>query len=146
MAKKSTIEAWQLEDADRLKNLFLLRDPPLSQQKFGLDFDIGTQGMVWQYLSGVRPLNVEAAIKFAQGLGVTINDFSERLAAQIDRAHKLTRQSSARGGALGSSLELVAETAKEMQILTVYRLAGQDGRTIIDIAVDQTRARLGMSD
>lgn len=52
----------------------------ISQLQFGADHDIGTQGMVWQYLNGERPLGIEAAEKFARGLGVPISAFSPRLA------------------------------------------------------------------
>jgi hypothetical protein len=42
--------------------------------------------MVWQYLNGHRPLNLQAAVKFAKGLGVQLHDFSPRLAAQAKAA------------------------------------------------------------
>lgn len=58
----------------------------VSQMQFGADNDIGTQGMVWQYLNGERPLNIEAAERFARGLGVSISAFSPRLAQLARRA------------------------------------------------------------
>jgi phage repressor protein C with HTH and peptisase S24 domain len=57
-----------------------------SQERFGLEFEIGTQGMVWQYLNGHRPLNLSVALKFARGLGVSIERFSPRLAAELRTA------------------------------------------------------------
>ena len=55
----------------------------LTQGEFGKKYGIGTQGMVWQYLSGRRPLNVEAAAKFARGLGCTIYDISPEMAEEL---------------------------------------------------------------
>ncbi|RQT74783.1 helix-turn-helix transcriptional regulator [Burkholderia cepacia] len=59
----------------------------LSQGEFGARYGIGTQGMVWQYLNGRRPLNIAAATAFATGLGVKIPSFSYRLAQEIERAY-----------------------------------------------------------
>lgn len=57
-----------------------------SQAQFAAEQGIGTPGMVWQYLSGHRPLNLEAALKFAAGLGQPIESFSPRLAGQAKAA------------------------------------------------------------
>lgn len=67
-----------------LKRLYDERIPKdLTQGEFGKKYGIGTQGMVWQYLSGRRPLNVEAAAKFARGLGCTIYDISPEMAEDL---------------------------------------------------------------
>lgn len=79
-----TLEPWQLEDAARLKELFAAREPKVSQAEFGAQHGLGSQGMVWQYLSGHRPLNIKAATAFARGLSVTVQAFSPTLASQID--------------------------------------------------------------
>lgn len=72
------------KDAERLRKLYEARVPPsMSQAEFGQLFDIGTQGMVSQYLTGHRPLNVEAAAKFARGLGCTIADISPDMARRL---------------------------------------------------------------
>lgn len=71
-------------DADRLKRLYVERVPEgMSQEDFGKAFDIGNQSMVSQYLSGHRPLNFEAAAKFARGLRCTIADISPDLARRL---------------------------------------------------------------
>jgi transcriptional regulator with XRE-family HTH domain len=77
-ANKAKLDDWQVEDANRLKALFEKQD--LSQGAFGLQFEIGTQGMVWQYLNAKRSLNLKAAKAFADGLNVRIGDFSPTLA------------------------------------------------------------------
>jgi transcriptional regulator with XRE-family HTH domain len=67
-----------------LKRLYDERAPSgMSQAEFGAQYDIGTQGMVWQYLHGHRPLNFEAAAKFAAGLRCTIHDISPEMAEAL---------------------------------------------------------------
>lgn len=48
------------EESAALKTVFLQRTT-MSQADFGEKFGLGTQGNVWQYLSGHRPLNLRAA-------------------------------------------------------------------------------------
>lgn len=81
-SKKAKIEPVHKEESVRLKALFEKR-AGMSQGAFGLEFGIGSQGMVWQYLNARSPLNLEAAIKFAAGLRCSIADFSPRLAEQL---------------------------------------------------------------
>lgn len=67
-----------------LKRLYEQRVPEaMSQEDFGRRFGIGTSGMVWQYLNGYRPLNFEAAAKFAKGLNCTIQDISPQMAQTL---------------------------------------------------------------
>lgn len=66
----------------RLRELFDKR-AGMSQLEFAERFGLGTQGMVWQYLSGYRPLNYEAAAKFAKGLNCRIDDFSPEMAEAL---------------------------------------------------------------
>lgn len=71
-------------DAERLKRLYEERVPEgMSQGDFGKRFGIGNQSMVSQYLSGHRPLNYDAAAKFAKGLRCTIADISPEMAKKI---------------------------------------------------------------
>lgn len=86
-------EPWQLEDAKRLNDLYESRKDSLkmSQAEFGARYDIGSQGMVWQYLRGHAPLNIKAAKDFAKGLGVQVEDFSPTIARQIAQAAKAVR-------------------------------------------------------
>ncbi|MGA4113023.1 S24 family peptidase [Ralstonia nicotianae] len=79
----TTLEGWQIEDAVRLKALYNERKGKLSQEEFGSRYEIGSQGMVWQYLNARRPLNIKAAAAFARGLGVDVASFSPKLAAEM---------------------------------------------------------------
>lgn len=82
-----SIERWQQEDADRLNALFK-KHAKVTQAEFGVRYGIGSQGMVWQYLSGRRPLNIKAAEAFAHGLGISIDQFSPTIANQVLEASK----------------------------------------------------------
>lgn len=79
---RKPLEQWQIEDAARLKTLFE-RNTELSQAAFGAEYDIGSQGVVWQYLSGHIPLNLPAVVKFARGLGVSVPEISPTLAGML---------------------------------------------------------------
>ncbi|BET09408.1 hypothetical protein [Pandoraea sputorum] len=89
--KEKELPQWQLEEASSLAKLFAERTD-LSQAEFGARYEIGSQGMVWQYLNGHRPLNIGAATAFAIGLGVKIPAFSPRLAADIQRAYAMVQE------------------------------------------------------
>lgn len=83
-AMSNATEGKQVTDAERLKRLYDERAPTdMSQAEFGSIYGIGTKAMVWQYLSGYRPLNFEAAAKFARGLRCTIADISPDMARKI---------------------------------------------------------------
>ncbi|WP_144409777.1 S24 family peptidase [Cupriavidus basilensis] len=86
MRASNSLEQWQVEDSIRLKALYNERKGKMSQEEFGSRFEIGSQGMVWQYLNARRPLNIKAATGFARGLGVDVDTFSPRLAEEIRRA------------------------------------------------------------
>lgn len=86
MKKNYELTPSQKADAARLKELWDARAQKISQMKFALDNDLGTQGNVGHLLHGRSPLNVVTATKFAKGLGVKIEDFSPTLAEQIKQA------------------------------------------------------------
>jgi transcriptional regulator with XRE-family HTH domain len=68
-----------------LKRLWDERIAPtgMSQEEFGDKYGIGTQGMVSQYLLGTRPLNYDAAAKFARGFVCSIEEICPDMARTI---------------------------------------------------------------
>ncbi|HFH3937373.1 LexA family transcriptional regulator [Pseudomonas aeruginosa] len=84
MKKKSLTEE-QRQECLALKNLFLAkkRELKLTQEKAGELIGM-TSAAVNHYLNGVNSLNVQVAAKFANLLGVKVDDFSTRLAKEID--------------------------------------------------------------
>jgi transcriptional regulator with XRE-family HTH domain len=57
--------------------------PGITQKEFGRLYGIGSQSMVAQLLNGTRPLNYEAAAKFAKGLNCTIYDICPEMGDAI---------------------------------------------------------------
>lgn len=143
MVKKiTTLEPWQADDAARLQALWDNRELKISQMKFGADYNLGTQGMVWQYLTGARPLNIDAAVKFSRGLNVTIDQFSPRIAEQIADAYQRTgrRNDDQVSGNVASK---TASTADEMQLLAVHRLGDDMDRLALNELVASISESIG---
>lgn len=85
-AKK--IDERQLAEARHLAELYRERNGGLTQEKFGAEYGIGTQGMVWQLLNGERPLSLKSAVGFARGLNVPLDEISPTIVEQVkDAAH-----------------------------------------------------------
>lgn len=83
---KNVITETNIEDAARLKEIFEKRKKEakskgvkFTQESFGANYG-WTQGAVGQYLNAVIPLNLSAALKFAEGLNVNLEDISPTLA------------------------------------------------------------------
>lgn len=83
--RPSKLEPWQVEVAARVRQLMKERNT-LSQKDFASRYGLGSGSMMTQYLKGQRAIGLEAAIKFAKGLGVTLEAISAEL------AHKLPPQ------------------------------------------------------
>lgn len=85
------MEAWQIDDAQRLRTLWENHKEAtgISQTEFGAEAGIGTQGMVHQYVNGVTPLNLSAVGKFAKAFRVRIDDISPILADQVRELYLL---------------------------------------------------------
>lgn len=84
----SKLAKWQTDDATRLKSLWDRRVTKVTQAEFAARYDLGTQSMVWQYLSGHRPLNIKAATAFARELRVRVEEISPTLAKEVEELSK----------------------------------------------------------
>jgi hypothetical protein len=78
---------WNSDTHERLRKLWDERIAPtgMSQEEFGALHGIGNQSMVSQYLMGTRPLNYDAALKFAEGFKCTIADICPEMADRLAR-------------------------------------------------------------
>lgn len=123
-ADPKPLEQWQVDDAGRLKTLFDKREPKISQSDFGSHFELGTQGMVSQYLLARRPLNIKAATAFARGLGVAVVDFSPTIAAQINEASQAAGEIP--GARAITDDDDHAEEMVEIQMVSIEVQAGVD--------------------
>lgn len=70
------------EESAKLKELFR-EHSKLSQREFARRYNMGTAENLGHYLNGNTPLNIRAASTIAAGLGISVAEFSPRLAAQI---------------------------------------------------------------
>lgn len=118
------------------------RVPP--QTEVGAAFEIGTQGAVWQYLNGHRPLNLKAARGFAAALKCQIADFSTRLAKEVDANAQFATPADdefvpiplmdghVRGGSGGAHLqdEVIGELKFRADFLRECGVTRENGRTI----------------
>jgi hypothetical protein len=100
------------------------RPSGLTQAAFGVQYDIGSQAVVWQYLNGTIPLNLRVATGFARGLKCRIADFSPRLAKE---ASALT---SGQVGQVGDEkiLSFLDLNRTEAQLVALFRDLDEDRR------------------
>ncbi|MEG0861826.1 MAG: S24 family peptidase [Pseudomonas sp.] len=87
-SRRLPLAEWQLEDSDRLKEIFqrkrgLLK---LTQEKIASELGDGvTQGAVSHFMNRRTALSLKAAAVFARMLEVSVADFSPTLAAELER-------------------------------------------------------------
>lgn len=79
----------QRSDAARLKAVYTAKKRELSLTQEGLAAACGweSQGTVSQYFNGKIPLNIDAAVKFARVLKVSVSEFSPQLASDLAKLH-----------------------------------------------------------
>lgn len=80
-----------MNDNERLRQIWEQRHE-LSQREFGKRFEIGTGSAVSHYLTGRSPLNLSVVIKFAKGLGCTVEEISPSLALLAKSAETLSNK------------------------------------------------------
>lgn len=79
---KQDKQAIYAQEAALLRALWDAKPNKPSQAEFGETYNIGGQSAVNNFLKGTSPLSLKAALGFVRGLGVGIEEFSPRLAAQ----------------------------------------------------------------
>lgn len=71
------------EEAENLRKRFA----GLNRAKFARDFGIkGGQASVYNHISALRPINLDAARRYAKGFGCKLEEISPRLAAEVAAA------------------------------------------------------------
>lgn len=89
--KRAKVTEVHLAEARALKEIWN-RVHPRSQKEFAVEFGIGGQTAVSNFLNALSPLSLKAAAGFAAGLGCRIEDFSPRLAAEAAQIAEVTPQ------------------------------------------------------
>lgn len=77
-------------EAKALSAIYARKAGDVDKKDFGKLHEIGSGSMMWQYLSGHRPLNLAAATRFAKALDVPIDSFSPRLAKEAVDGYQAT--------------------------------------------------------
>lgn len=87
------MENWTTqEEADRLKERF----SGVNRAEFARKFKIkGGAAYIYQHITGRRPLNLDAALAYAGGFGVQLEEISPRLSEEIAKANEHISHSSA---------------------------------------------------
>lgn len=78
--------AWTIqEEADHLKARFV----GVNRAEFARKFKIkGGDAYLYQHIAGRRPLNLDAALAYANGFGVSLEEISPRLSEEVAQANK----------------------------------------------------------
>ncbi|RMX08519.1 S24 family peptidase [Corticibacter populi] len=114
-----------LEESAKLRTLWDQRKLKLGlkQDTFGETYKVGNQSAVGQFLRGVTPISLKAAIGFAKGLQCEISDFSPRLAAQASEIASAVDASMIDVGPQGDP----PESSEERPKLRRYRVKFSNG-------------------
>lgn len=119
------------EESKRLARLWATRSHP-TQAVFGEVYGIGNQSAVGQFLRGEVPLSLKAARGFAIGLGVRLEDFTPRLAAEAAAISSMVP-----GGALHPEVAVLAhdinqlpERQRELVLMTVRNAVALAGTVL----------------
>jgi phage repressor protein C with HTH and peptisase S24 domain len=86
-SRRLPLAEWQLEDSDRLKEIFQRKRAPLklTQEKIAAELGDGvTQGAVSHFMNRRTALSLKAAVVFARMLQVPVSEFSPELARQLE--------------------------------------------------------------
>ncbi|MFW9268001.1 S24 family peptidase [Pseudomonas sp. NR3] len=86
-SRRLPLAEWQLEDSDRLKEIFQRKRSSLklTQEKIAAELGDGvTQGAVSHFMNRRTALSLKAAVVFARMLQVPVSEFSPELAKQLE--------------------------------------------------------------
>ncbi|MBR8151036.1 hypothetical protein [Burkholderia vietnamiensis] len=88
--EKRALTEEEMADRDRLVaawNRFKSSHPGASQAWLAQATELGTQGLISQYLRGIIPLNVRALLAICAQIGVDPSEISPKLAKDIRKPH-----------------------------------------------------------
>jgi len=82
------MKIWSIqEEADRLRARF----EGVNRAAFAREHNIkGGQAMIYQHITGRRPIALDAALAYAAAFGCSLQDISPRLASELQKAAKLS--------------------------------------------------------
>ena len=109
----------QQEEAERLKARF----ENVNRAEFARDYHVpGGQAVVYQHITGRRPISREAALAYATGFGCNLEEISPRLAAQAIEGSFRTSSAADRVLPRGSAVIAVDDADENAQLAKVRRV------------------------
>ncbi|WP_419342772.1 S24 family peptidase [Achromobacter sp. PD1] len=137
------MKIWTIEEeASALRARF----EGVNRAAFARDHEVkGGQAMIYQHITGRRPLNLEAATVYAKGFGCSLAEISPRLAGEAQKAAALTSDATPAASPTVapwpfSSIDrerieaLPAERLKHLEGVMLFALQGySDGATTITV-------------
>lgn len=117
------------EEARRLAERF----SGVAQAKFAREHNVpGGASMLSQHIKGRRPINLESALVYARGFGVSLAEISPRLATQIKKATRAvvsSQEADERGPGMGSDVgQAVSLVLQKLRTLPQDRRAEMSAR------------------
>jgi hypothetical protein len=117
------------EEAERLAARFAGKN----RAKFARDFGVpGGQVMIYQHITGRRPISLDAAEAYAKGFGCPLEEISPRLAQEAKKAFAMLGEQPGPGAEDAEiSLDEVVLSADEIDLITMYRDLGDETKRLI---------------
>lgn len=87
------MEIWSLtEEAERLKKRFATVS---NRAEFARAHKVpGGQAMIYQHITGRRPIGMDAALSYAEGFGIPLEEISPRLAEEARKSLRVSKLAS----------------------------------------------------
>lgn len=83
-----------VQEGEALKERFvkLRKEKKISRQKFAEMYDCpGGDAMIYQHITGRRPISMNSALAYAKGFGVTLKEISQRLAEEAEKSAQMLK-------------------------------------------------------
>lgn len=112
------------EEAQRLASRFT----GVNRAKFARTYGVpGGQVMVYQHITGRRPISLEAAEAYARGFGCSLEEISPRLAKEASKAVAML------GGAVPTDLGRYSDD--EADLILMYRGLPEDQKRVVLVQI-----------
>ena len=120
------MKIWTMEEeARKLSERF----EGVNRAEFARDNKVsGGQAMVYQHITGRRPISLDAAQAYAQGFRCTLEEISPRLAMEVRRAASLGERASQISKVPSQTDELQGLTLEQQKMLSIMKSISPEDR------------------
>lgn len=96
----------------------------MSREEFAREFGIKGKGaMIYQHITGRKPISLEAGIAYAKGFGCTLKDISPRLAKMVEPI------------APENPEVTISDNTEEGKLLSLFRDLSEDDKAMVLIQI-----------